>query len=193
MIPGHLKTLGGINDGRILISGFYLRRKKEKSKKQHFFTFCPNWGLNPKPPKNGKTGCPTLPPPSFPALGLVPVSQAQVVTEENTYMNYTEFLSPKFFSYTECLWQGDRFKRSRQLLPVAQQVRNPSVAMLIYASGPIHVAEKGRKVKKKHFSLSSQRGSKMRKFTFRVFSLNFTLFPLNAFSASNLAKMSEMS
>ena len=75
-IPEHLKTLGGINDGRILISGFYLRRKKEKSKKQHFFTFCSTRGLNPKPPKNGKTGCQTLPPPSFPALGLVPVSQA---------------------------------------------------------------------------------------------------------------------
>jgi hypothetical protein len=33
----------------------------------------------------------------------------------------------------------------------------------------------------------------MRKFTFRVFSLNFALFPLNAFSASKLAKMSEIS
>ena len=75
-IPEHLNTLGGINDGRILLSGFSLRRKKEKSKKEHFFTFCSTRGLNPEPPKNGKTGCQTLPPPSFPALGLVPASQA---------------------------------------------------------------------------------------------------------------------
>ena len=152
-----------------LFSGLYSRRKTRKKKKKHFFTFCSTRGLNPKPPKNGKTGCPTLPPPSFPALGLVPVSQAQVVTEENTYMNYTEFLSPKIFSYTECLQQGDRFKRSRQLLSVAQQVRNPSVAMLIYALGPIHVAEKGRKAKKKTFFSLLTEGIQNEKIHFSCF------------------------
>ena len=50
-IPEHLNTLGGINDGRILLSGFSLRRKKEKSKKEHFFTFCSTRGLNPRPSK----------------------------------------------------------------------------------------------------------------------------------------------
>ena len=40
MIPGHLKTLRGVNDGRILLSGFSLRRKKEK-KNSTFSLFAP--------------------------------------------------------------------------------------------------------------------------------------------------------
>jgi hypothetical protein len=43
-IPESLKTLGRINDSRILLFDFSLRRKKEK-KKQHFFV-APCWPLS---------------------------------------------------------------------------------------------------------------------------------------------------
>ena len=71
-IPEPLNTLGRINDGRILLSGFSLRRKEKEKEKQHFFDFAPARVWTHDHRKNGSK----LPPPSFPRPGLVPVSAA---------------------------------------------------------------------------------------------------------------------
>ena len=56
-IPEPLNTLGRINDGRILLSGFSLRRKLKEKEKQHFFDFAPARVWTHDHRKNGKTGC----------------------------------------------------------------------------------------------------------------------------------------
>ena len=76
---------------------------------------------------------------------------------------------------------------------VDSEVRNPSAAVLIHALRPLWITEKEKKRKKNHFSLFSQRGSKMRKFTFDCFSWKFAFSLLKAFSVSKIAKRSEMS
>jgi hypothetical protein len=76
-IPEPLNTLGRINDGRILLSGFSLRRKeKEKEKTALFFLFCASPGSNPRPSKKWQNRMSKLPPPSFPRLGPVQVLAA---------------------------------------------------------------------------------------------------------------------